>query len=199
MSNTENEKGCPFDEPIHTAEISKPTSEQRILKGEFIFENGRLDFQCHTQNVEFSEVLRAITAMRDECQRQIDNQTKCPFHQNTIENEKAKSSEEVEDKVKLIVKLERIRSSTYSLFGKKAFAFEKSFLKNLNANGVFVVHTEKPLKDLQSRISELEAKVKKYEEALREIVSECKNEKSDLLNSIHKIEEIATEALNQPE
>lgn len=47
----------------------------------------------------------------------------------------------------------------------------------------------------KERADNLEAKVKKYEEALREIVSECKNEKSDLLDSIHKIEEIATEAL----
>lgn len=64
----------------HTAEISKPKSDERILKGEFTYENGKLSFVCHTQNVEFVEVLEAITAMRDECQRQIENQKKCPFH-----------------------------------------------------------------------------------------------------------------------
>lgn len=64
----------------HTAKIKKPGSKKRILKGEFSYENGKLSFQCHTQNVEFAEVLEAITAFRDECQRQIDNQTKCPFH-----------------------------------------------------------------------------------------------------------------------
>lgn len=66
----------------HTATITKPESEERILKGEFTFENGKLNFVCHTQNVEFTEVSEAITAMRDECQRQLNNQEKCPFHPN---------------------------------------------------------------------------------------------------------------------
>ena len=64
----------------HTANISKPKDSSRILKGEFSFENGKLDFQCHTQNVEFEEVLEAIIALKNECQRQIDNKQKCPFH-----------------------------------------------------------------------------------------------------------------------
>lgn len=68
---------------VHTADISKPRNAERILKGEFSFENGKLDFKCHTQNVEFAEVLQAIIALRNECQRQIDNQHKCPFHKPT--------------------------------------------------------------------------------------------------------------------
>lgn len=64
----------------HTATITKPDSTERILKGEFTYENGKLSFVCHTQNVEFAEVREAITAMRDECQRQITNQKQCPFH-----------------------------------------------------------------------------------------------------------------------
>lgn len=64
----------------HKAEVSKPENNKIIIKGEFTFENGELSFHCHTQNVEFKEVLKAITALRDECQRQINNQTKCPFH-----------------------------------------------------------------------------------------------------------------------
>ena len=71
----------------HTAKITKPTSTERILKGEFTFENGKLSFTCSTQNVEFTEVLQAITAMRDECQRQINNQTLCPFHPNNAVTE----------------------------------------------------------------------------------------------------------------
>lgn len=63
----------------HTAEITKPTTTERILRGEFSFKDGKLDFQCHTKNVEFSDVLEAITALRNECQRQIDNKHKCPF------------------------------------------------------------------------------------------------------------------------
>lgn len=66
----------------NTATISKQLNEERILKGEFTFENGKLNFICHTQNVEFTEVREAITAIRDECQRQLNNQEKCPFHPN---------------------------------------------------------------------------------------------------------------------
>ena len=68
----------------HTENISKHRYTERILKGEFTFENGNLNFICYTQNVEFSEVFDAITAMRDECQRQIDNQHKCPFHSKKL-------------------------------------------------------------------------------------------------------------------
>ena len=53
---------------------------KRILQGTFSYENGKLQFVCNTHGVEFPEVLEAITALRDECQRQIDNKDKCPFH-----------------------------------------------------------------------------------------------------------------------
>lgn len=81
-----------------------------------------------------------------------------------------KTVEEQSDNLKLIVKLEQIRNSTYNLFGKKPLAFEKSFLKNLNANGVFLFYTDKPFKDLQSRIAELEAERDKYREALERLL-----------------------------
>lgn len=76
---------------------------------------------------------------------------------NLQEVPQVKSVEEQSDNLKLIVKLEQIRNSTYNLFGKKPLEFEKSFLKNLNANGIFLFHTDKPFKDLQSRIAELES------------------------------------------
>ena len=68
---------------VHTAKSkkAKPTDE-RILKGTFTYEGGKLDFNCETQNVSFNEVLEAITAMRDECQRQINNQHLCPLHKD---------------------------------------------------------------------------------------------------------------------
>jgi len=55
-------------------------SDRKILHGEFDYADGKLSFTCTTQNVSFDEVLAAITAMRDECQRQIDNQNLCPHH-----------------------------------------------------------------------------------------------------------------------
>lgn len=65
---------------MQTSEMKKTKSKEKKASGSFSFENGKLDFNCHTENLEFREVLELITALRDECQRQIDNQTKCPFH-----------------------------------------------------------------------------------------------------------------------
>ena len=65
----------------HQAEIlPAKADEPKILKVEFEVVNGELSFTCHTQNVSFEEVLNGITLLRDECQRQIDNKEKCPFH-----------------------------------------------------------------------------------------------------------------------
>lgn len=50
----------------------------RVLEGTFRFKDDKLDFHCHTKNVSFAEVLKCITALRDECQRQIGNQVNCP-------------------------------------------------------------------------------------------------------------------------
>jgi len=118
---------------------------------------------------------------------------------------KAKAENEINDDVKLIVKLEQIRSSTYNLFGKKPLAFEKSFLKNLNTNGVFVVHTYKPLKDSQSRItdlesinSKLEGENAKYKEALERICIQDWSDNSNLFGSDNTLSEfirIAEQAL----
>lgn len=49
------------------------------ISGEFIYHKGRLDFICHNKDAKYSEVLAAITAVRNECQRQISNQDNCPF------------------------------------------------------------------------------------------------------------------------
>lgn len=65
----------------HMAKINKATPEDpKILKGQFEVVDGKLSFTCSTQNVSFDEVLCGLTLLRDELQRQIDNQQKCPFH-----------------------------------------------------------------------------------------------------------------------
>jgi hypothetical protein len=65
----------------HTAAIEKSSPDkEKIIRGEFEIVEGKLSFTCHTQNVSFEEVLNGIILLRDELNRQIDNQTKCPFH-----------------------------------------------------------------------------------------------------------------------
>lgn len=65
----------------HTANIEKSEPEnESFIKGVFEVVDGKLSFTCCTQNVTFEQVLAGITLLRDECQRQISNQTKCPFH-----------------------------------------------------------------------------------------------------------------------
>lgn len=66
--------------PNHEAKISKSDPEKEsFVRGTFEYANGELSFQCSTQNVEFDYVKKAIEALKNECQRQIDNQSKCPF------------------------------------------------------------------------------------------------------------------------
>lgn len=91
----------------------------------------------------------------------------CQFS-NKMKKSKVKTADKQNDNIKLIVKLEQIRNSTYNLFGKKPLAFEKSFLKNLNANGVFLFHTDKPFKDMQSHITKLEATNSEYKKQISE-------------------------------
>ena len=57
----------------------------KFIKGSFEFADGKLSFTCSTHNRTFNEVLEAITKLRDECQRQIDNRHQCPFHDNEKE------------------------------------------------------------------------------------------------------------------
>lgn len=67
----------------HTAIIENVTSAlPKMISGEFSidFETGGLNFNCHTQNVEFGEVRDALIRLRDEIDRQIINQQQCPFH-----------------------------------------------------------------------------------------------------------------------
>lgn len=52
----------------------------KILKGDFEVVDGQLSFNCKTKGVEFNEVLIGITKLRDECQRQIDQRSECPFY-----------------------------------------------------------------------------------------------------------------------
>lgn len=53
-----------------------------MIQGEFSidFETGGLNFRCSTQNVEFHEVRDALIRLRDEMDRQIINEKKCPFY-----------------------------------------------------------------------------------------------------------------------
>jgi predicted phage gp36 major capsid-like protein len=54
----------------------------KIIKGEFTYnaETRTLDFVCH-QNAEFAEVKEALVAMRNELNRQIDDQLRCPYYE----------------------------------------------------------------------------------------------------------------------
>lgn len=61
-----------------TLETNKNVSPR--VWGEFSFADGKLQFTCHEANATFKEVLEAVTALRDEVQSQIDNQSKCPYH-----------------------------------------------------------------------------------------------------------------------
>lgn len=61
-------------------------NKQEFIRGTFEIVNGELNFVCSTKGVSFEEVKQALTKLRDECQRQLDNETKCPFHNiNSIE------------------------------------------------------------------------------------------------------------------
>lgn len=51
-----------------------------MIKGTFEVVDGKLNFVCTTNGVSYEEVQEAITKLRDECQRQLDNGIQCPFH-----------------------------------------------------------------------------------------------------------------------
>lgn len=52
-----------------------------MIRGEYTYENGKLNLTTHTNNkTDFQEALAAMVALRDECQRQIDNKHNCPFY-----------------------------------------------------------------------------------------------------------------------
>lgn len=53
----------------------------KIINGSFEYKNDKLTFLCNTKGTSFKHVLKVITAVRDECQRQIDNQKKCPYYE----------------------------------------------------------------------------------------------------------------------
>jgi len=53
---------------------------ETIFQGTFKVTNGKLDFNCETQGVSFNEVRSGLTKLRDEINRQINNQEKCPHY-----------------------------------------------------------------------------------------------------------------------
>lgn len=65
----------------HTAKIEKPNSKEKIIKGIFDYSNGVLNFTCTNQNVTFTEAREGLIKLKEEIQRQLDNQEKCPFHE----------------------------------------------------------------------------------------------------------------------
>jgi len=58
----------------------KDLDKKQFFHGTFKVVDGELDFVCHTKGVSFEEVRVGITKLRDELNRQIENQSKCPFH-----------------------------------------------------------------------------------------------------------------------
>lgn len=64
----------------HEAKISKPKDNDKYIRGTFEVVDGELSFTCSTNNVSFSEVKQGLTKLRDEMNRQLDNQKECPFH-----------------------------------------------------------------------------------------------------------------------
>ncbi len=59
--------------------ISQDQSEEPILKGYFVIDKGILHFTTE-QNVSFKEWRDALEKVRDEINRQLENQDKCPFY-----------------------------------------------------------------------------------------------------------------------
>jgi len=55
------------------------SNKEKFIRGAFEVVDGVLSFNCSTKGVTFEEVEAAITKLRDECQRQLDNNHKCPF------------------------------------------------------------------------------------------------------------------------
>jgi len=58
--------------------FNKPNN--KVLRGSFEVVDGKLSFNCTTTNIPFNEVLFGLTKLRDELNRQIDNQQNCPYH-----------------------------------------------------------------------------------------------------------------------
>lgn len=56
---------------------------ENIVTGEFRYDTdtGKLEFTCHEKNRTFAQVQAALAAMRDELQRQLNDQLKCPYYE----------------------------------------------------------------------------------------------------------------------
>lgn len=65
----------------HTAIVGKPKNDKKSISGQFSYADGKLNFTCSTANVSFGEVEQALTALRNEVQRQLDNKHLCPFYE----------------------------------------------------------------------------------------------------------------------
>lgn len=68
------------DNGKHKANIKNPKDAKKYINGYFEIIDGELNFTCSTQNVSFEDVSDGLTKLRDELNRQIENQEQCPFH-----------------------------------------------------------------------------------------------------------------------
>lgn len=55
------------------------SNKDKFIRGTFFMEDGELSFTCSTKGATFDEVKEALTKLRDECQRQLNEQHKCPY------------------------------------------------------------------------------------------------------------------------
>lgn len=60
------------------------SNKDKVIRGTFEVMDGVLSFVCTTKGASFGEVETALTKLRDECQRQLDNKEKCPYHNPRI-------------------------------------------------------------------------------------------------------------------
>ncbi len=56
----------------------------KTIKAEFEYKDGKLNFNCTTKNVDFNELKIAFIAIKEEIDRQILNEQKCPFFKENI-------------------------------------------------------------------------------------------------------------------
>lgn len=51
-----------------------------IFEGTFSVTDGKLDFVCKTEGISFIDVKDGLIKLRDEINRQLSEQQKCPFY-----------------------------------------------------------------------------------------------------------------------
>lgn len=55
-----------------------------IFQGNFSVTDGKLDFVCITEGISFEDVRAGLTKLRDEINRQLAEQQKCPFYHSKM-------------------------------------------------------------------------------------------------------------------